>query len=859
MKQKITFDYKKFANWFNKRPIIVLLLIPILLSIFFRIQPMYLPITDDWAMDTFDNNLRMSINSQIEQQYSQLPQQQKDQLINNEINKVYQEHSEEIQVQIQSISNQFKSQLQDENDQTYLLAIDPWLWFGYSKNYIETGQFGTGYNKDGKDWFYNRNGRVGRQTGLPFNSVITIILYKIINIFKDYSVMATAFLVPLIITTLSIIPLFFIVRMLVGNVGAFFAACMYAIQPALLSRTVAGFSDTDCYTVFFPLLCIWLLFACLKAKEKWKQYSLISLCGINLVFFNIAWGSGSWVIMDIIIGGFIFYIIIKIFENLKLKIKLFNKKVIHNIFLFVTLILSFVFLKGIFAVLYLKDSFFVGFQNIFNAIFVQPFWLLGFKNVAASSIWPNVLTTVAELNTSSLGIVIKSMGGTLMFVISIIGIFLLLYKSLRENMLYKVFVITLNAWFIITLFGGTISLRFSALFVPAFSIMFGIGLGLGYKYFMYYSKSLQVNKIALKFVVFLLYGLLFLVPITQGYLTIKNEVPSYNDAWHETLLELKYDSEEAIISSWWDFGHWFVAISEQHVTSDGGDQGLRIYWMGDILTTNNETHALNILRMLNCGSENGYNFINEELNNEYGSKVLLDKIIRQNITEARITLKNNNIINITKILNNTHCNDILPQYFITSEDMVQKSGVWGHFGSWDFERAEVFNKAKKLNHENGVKYIEDFMNISHNDAIKMYYKIQQQSGDEFISSWPSYQSGIQKCKKEKDVLICNNLFINLTNYDTYIKTSQGNINIYSLVYKQNDTLIEKKFNNPEALYSVLLIDNNKIMFADSLLATSVFTKLFFYDGAGLDHFKKFTDITSFTGQRIITWRVNLEK
>ena len=30
-----------------------------------------------------------------------------------------------------------------------------------------------------------------------------------------------------------------------------------------------------------------------------------------------------------------------------------------------------------------------------------------------------------------------------------------------------------------------------------------------------------------------------------------------------------------------------------------------------------------------------------------------------------------------------------PDYFITSYDMIGKSGVWGHFGSWDFVKATM--------------------------------------------------------------------------------------------------------------------------------------------------------------------------
>ena len=42
---------------------------------------------------------------------------------------------------------------------------------------------------------------------------------------------------------------------------------------------------------------------------------------------------------------------------------------------------------------------------------------------------------------------------------------------------------------------------------------------------------------------------------------------------------------------------------------------------------------------------------------------------------------------------------------------------------------------------------------------------------------------------------------------------------------------------------------------DPALTGSMFTRLFYFDGAGLDKFEKFNDVTDVTGQRIITWKV----
>ena len=45
---------------------------------------------------------------------------------------------------------------------------------------------------------------------------------------------------------------------------------------------------------------------------------------------------------------------------------------------------------------------------------------------------------------------------------------------------------------------------------------------------------------------------------------------------------------------------------------------------------------------------------------------------------------------------------------------------------------------------------------------------------------------------------------------------------------------------------------------DPMHAKGTFTRLFFFDGHGSKYFEKFSDKTTFTGQRIIVWKVNWE-
>ena len=96
--------------------------------------------------------------------------------------------------------------------------------------------------------------------------------------------------------------------------------------------------------------------------------------------------------------------------------------------------------------------------------------------------------------------------------------------------------------------------------------------------------------------------------------------------------------------------------------------------------------------MLDCGENDAYDLVLEETDDPLLTKKIIDQIILEDENTARNTLSNY-ITNVDEVLEKTHC-DPPADYFITSEDMVSKAGVWAHFGSWDFERAFAYNTIK---------------------------------------------------------------------------------------------------------------------------------------------------------------------
>ena len=153
---------------------IVLILIAIFFSTFFRMYPANLPITDDWAENSVYNYYKNQIKAEIDKQYPNLPDMNKNSLVENQFKEFLKTDKGMIEQQIKGTSQQFKSRLQytgtDGEEHTYLLAIDPYYWYSESRNYINYGKFGDSYDDKGERTFSLRNGRESKKiTSIKFH------------------------------------------------------------------------------------------------------------------------------------------------------------------------------------------------------------------------------------------------------------------------------------------------------------------------------------------------------------------------------------------------------------------------------------------------------------------------------------------------------------------------------------------------------------------------------------------------------------------------------------------------------------------------------------------------------------------
>ncbi|MBT7903300.1 hypothetical protein HN587_05535 [Candidatus Woesearchaeota archaeon] len=855
-------------NFFKKYGFVLLILIPMFFAIFFRMYPAYLPITDQWATDTVENYYKQQIAGQINSQYPHLPDANKQSLINAEWTKFSSQNKELLFDQISTTSADFKSHFQDDTGQTYLLAIDPYLWYGFGKNQLECGNSGCDLREDNNYYSY-RNGRKGIANESNFVTTLGLLIHKISKIFGNNSLLFAFFLIPVVMISLSIIPAFFIGKKLGGNIGGFFAGLIVAINAALLSRTPGGFSDTDSANILMPLLIMWFFLEAFYS-QNWKKttgYSILG--GISFYIYVNMWSVSH--IFDFILVGTILYFGVVLLTHIWKKRDLPNSLITTWNETKINLAKSGLFLGISLICLVIAKSW-----SIIPKLFEDIIRFIMIKDVAISTVWPNVMTTVAEFNTVPLSQIIAQMGGTILFTIAIIGLILAAFVKDLKDKYYIMYSALLIIWFLGTAYSFTKGIRFAILMVPAFAVATGVGLGLIYKYGSeIISKGIHLNKKITQILILSVFMLIMIPQFQAAHNVATHEVPSYNDAWDKALNNIKTDAEDGIgyITTWWDFGHWFVAKGIR-VTFDGGNQGERIHWVGKSLLTNDENLSAGILRMLNCGQEDAPHVIEKYVSGDTVKAIkILNEIMTVEKTEAQQKLEQYGFsqAQIIEVLKTTHCENLLPQYVIASEDMVGKSGVWGHFGSWDFKRAEMWQTVRNLEYTPAIELMTTKYELDSITADKYYFEIKKTDGDQWIAPWPRY-IGTGGCNVQNAIASCVAnvggqqipVEINLKTFDAKIPTNnEKNIKPNSIVYVFEDDVLNKEFstNNHIELagFSVILrqfSDGYSIVLSDPEQAHSIFTRLFFFNGHGLTKIKPFDYQKQFSAGDIKTYKLD---
>ena len=582
---------------------------------------------------------------------------------------------------------------QDQNGLPYMYDMDSYYNYRLTKNYLNHGYLGD-TKVNGTEWDFHSYAPSGVPMDYPPLIVyLTAFIYKFFNLFADVPLMVICFWLPAFIAPIGGVVAYLFVRRFTNEYGAVAAGVLTVIAPFYFMRTVPGWFDTDMFNLIFPLLIVWFFVEALKSKDIKMKGIFASLSAFFMVLFAMAWN--GW--------QYLFYVLVlfSIFYGL------FRKVRGKNVKNFLLVALTFFPISAV--LIYI----FTGFFNVLNFILGPKELLSIFSTNGLWAPWPDVYVLISELQPPSAVDLVSGVGPAV-FILGIIGI-LVISMVLRSKKLHENYLNQLN-WAVFSLLvlwtvTGFLTLikgiRFLLMVIPPLTIITGLCIGFCADFLEIHSKK-NFKRLAMIFILILV--ILPSVVVIQDNLS--SLTPRMNDdMWNAGVWIHNNTQNDTVVVASWMYGHFFTAISDRPTSIDGrlayvetmpvrdydvaftfGDKSpstSREYWIDKAYTTDNETLALGILRMITTTGDAGYlNLDNYTQNTTKTIEILnnilgVDKNTAKNLLIENYGLKPDQADNVLRY---THPNNPRPFVIVTDNSMINK-GYWTfYFGSWDFNK-----------------------------------------------------------------------------------------------------------------------------------------------------------------------------
>ena len=299
------------------------------------------------------------------------------------------------------------------------------------------------------------------------------------------------------------------------------------------------------------------------------------------------------------------------------------------------------------------------------------------------------------------------------------------------------------------------------------------------------------GDIALMAVIFIIISVSYAFYLNPAINISRGSGTILTDNWFNALTWIRQNTEEcATIATYWDPGHFIRAIAKRTVIFDGGSQNADL-----VIPTDVTENKVDILKY-----ENG---INRIIKYENGERITA-RI--QDVAISMLTTNESLAMDILKDYKRPECGEM---YFLATSDLIGKSAWWTYFSTWSPEKEGdkgnryMYNliglsQAKPIPSQNTIAYVYAF---GQNQAIVVY--------DTNGTLIPYLQQGAQFAKIEK-------IFY-------FTKTGEA---------------VLRQIQDAE-VKGLVWADPSKqlVMMISPELENAMFTRMFLFNGAGLEHFE----------------------
>lgn len=306
----------------------------------------------------------------------------------------------------------------------------------------------------------------------------------------------------------------------------------------------------------------------------------------------------------------------------------------------------------------------------------------------------------------------------------------------------------------------------------------------------YYMKKIHARdsmKVLVIFFIFCIGYFLYMIPSAQ---IARGSGTVLSDNWWNALNWIKENTAEcAVVATYWDPGHFITGIAKRPVVFDGASQSSTLNYYEN-----------------NTPYNEGVTTINYDKGIVQIIKKKGDFIQHARIKDIGISLFTDNeslAIELLRRYKKPNCDEM---YYIASSDLIGKSVWWSYFATWD-----PVNKGKQYSYLTAP--LSQARPIPNQNAIVFVYPFAQDQAFVVYDQNNTLQPFLQQGNQPRPV---RNIFY----FDR---------NGQSILRQNPDAVVEG---------TVWLTGDRQFMvFMPPEFQNAMFTRLFFYNGAGLKHFE----------------------
>ena len=421
---------------------------------------------------------------------------------------------------------------------------------------------------------------------------------------------------PTVISSLTTVVIFALVRTIGGTTAGFLASLFFAIYPIIIMRGSMGWFKSEPLGLFYGLLAVYLLLSAIKSDKGKVSVAKIVGGGILLAFGLASWGGVQFFILPI---GFFFLALP--FMGKDSKFIIFVSVIFTSVFLLVNILygeitadadnkgtgISFIFgLNGFFLIgctafliacvtirmivrknqlrnglVLLGGAIIAGIAVASSGVIILP----SFRYLNAAN--PFLITTdmltdsVSEHATTTIDI--SFFFFSILMIFAGIGAWLLFQKKVNRSFKIQ------GEMAIFALIIGFLGIYFSSAFVRlevfgSISVIILSSIGLS----ILISKTLKaehkptsvITKISFLAIIVILLMVPMVYPENNNWtnqnegrpITILNSGSQFDistNDWYDAMQWLRENTpEDAVIAAWWDYGYWINTVGERKTLAD---------------------------------------------------------------------------------------------------------------------------------------------------------------------------------------------------------------------------------------------------------------------------------------------------